>query len=289
MMAKLTFSQKIKNFFLAHNDIDDDFFDGLCDALIEGDVGAALSWELVEEVKKNSRHSASRDQILGALKAQLLKYARPVDFELAGDKTHIFLVLGVNGVGKTTTIAKLAHCLKNTLSTLVIAASDTYRAAAIDQLKIHGERLGVRVIAHQDGADPAAVIFDAAEAVQSKGGGLVLADTAGRLHTKENLVRELQKIERVAETKASAGCLKKILVIDATTGQNAVRQSEVFHQAVNLDALVITKCDSSAKGGALFAIGKELDIPVFRMCFGESYENIAPFDPGEYAAGFLGL
>ena len=289
MTAKLKFSDKIKNFFLAHKGFDEDFFDDCCDALIEGDVGAKTAWEIIESVKKNAKRFSSREEFLNALKDQLLGYARPVDFALEGGKTHIFLALGVNGVGKTTTMAKLAHSFKDAVPSLALAASDTYRAAAIDQLKIHGERLGVRVVAHQHGADPAAVIFDAAEAIESRGGGLVLADTAGRLHTKENLVRELQKIERVAVQKASPGCLKKLLVIDATTGQNAVRQAEVFHQAAGVDALVITKCDSTAKGGSIYTIGKELDIPVFRVCFGERYENIAPFDPENYAGEFLGL
>jgi fused signal recognition particle receptor len=197
-------------------------------------------------------------------------------------------VLGVNGVGKTTTIAKLASFYKPLVKNLVIAASDTFRAAAIDQLKIHGERLTVHVVAHQSGADPSAVIFDASESIASRGGGLVLADTAGRLHNKENLVHELQKIDRVAESKADNGCYKKILVLDATTGQNALRQAEVFHEAVGIDALVLTKYDSSAKGGALFSIGKELNLPVFRVCFGEQYNDIGAFNPEAYAHEFLG-
>jgi fused signal recognition particle receptor len=201
----------------------------------------------------------------------------------------MFLVLGVNGVGKTTTIAKLAHAYKNAGIESAVAASDTFRAAAIDQLKIHGERLGVRVVAHQSGGDPAAVIFDAAESIASRGGGLVLADTAGRLHNKEHLVHELQKIDRIAVSKADENCCKKILVLDATTGQNAARQAEVFHEAVKLDALVLTKYDSTAKGGVLFSIGKELGLPVFRVCFGERYEDIGAFNPETYTNEFLGL
>jgi fused signal recognition particle receptor len=282
----MSFSARLKSFFSAHKDFDDDFFDDCCDALIEGDVAAKTAWEIIERVKKSK--CANREEVTAALKKELLSFVRGVDFEIDPKKTTIFLVLGINGVGKTTTIAKLAHAYKDSFP-LVIAAADTYRAAAIDQLKIHGERLGARVVAHQNGADPSAVIFDASESVAAQGGGLVLADTAGRLHTKENLVRELQKIERVAASKASPGCCKKILVIDATTGQNAARQAEVFHDAVKLDALVLTKADSTAKGGSLFSIGKELGIPVFRVCFGEKYTDIAPFDPQAYTDDFLGL
>ena len=145
---------------------------------------------------------------------------------------------------------------------VVMAASDTFRAAAIDQLKFHGEKIGIRVVAHQDGSDPSAVVFDAISAIQAKGSGLVIADTAGRLHNKENLVKELQKIDRTAKQKADEGCYKKILVLDATTGQNGLRQAEVFNEAVGLDAVVLTKFDSTAKGGMVVTLGKELGIPV---------------------------
>jgi fused signal recognition particle receptor len=282
----MSFSARLKNFFSVHKNFDEDFFDDCCDALIEGDVAAKTAWDIIERVKKSK--CANREEVVAALKKELVSLAQSIDFEIDREKTNIFLVLGVNGVGKTTTIAKLAHAYKDSFP-LVIAAADTYRAAAIDQLKIHGERLGARVIAHQNGADPSALIFDAAESVAAQGGGLVLADTAGRLHTKENLVRELQKIERVAASKASPGCRKNILVIDATTGQNAARQAEVFHEAVKLDALILTKADSTAKGGSLFSIGKELAIPVFRVCFGEKYTDISSFDPQGYADEFLGL
>ncbi|GMO49511.1 MAG: signal recognition particle-docking protein FtsY [Treponemataceae bacterium] len=280
------FSAAIKRIFAGRKTFDEDFFDDCCDALIEGDIAAKTAFEIIERVKKSK--CVNREEVLAALKNELLPLARSIDFDIDRGKTNIFLVLGVNGAGKTTTIAKLAASYKDSFP-LVIAAADTYRAAAIDQLKIHGERLSVRVIAHQDGADPPAVIFDAAESVSAQGGGLVLADTAGRLHTKENLMRELQKIERVAVSKASPCCCKKILVIDATTGQNAARQAEAFHEAVKLDALILTKADSTAKGGSIFSIGKEFGIPVFRVCFGEQYKDIAPFNPQDYTNEFLGL
>ena len=181
------------------------------------------------------------------------------------------MILGVNGVGKTTSVAKMAKLYEDRGVDVIMSASDTFRAAAVDQISKHGDNLGIRVVKHQMGSDPSSVVFDAADACQAKGGGLVLADTAGRLHNKENLVNELKKIDRIASSKASDGCYKKILVIDATTGQNAVRQAEVFHEAVGLDALVLTKYDSTAKGGEIITIGKELGIPVAYICTGEVF------------------
>ena len=169
-----------------------------------------------------------------------------------------------------------------------MAAADTFRAAAVDQLSMHGEKLKIRVVKHQMGSDPSAVVFDAADACKANNGGLVIADTAGRLHNKENLVNELKKIDRICASKADEGCYKKILVIDATTGQNAVRQAEVFNDAVGIDAVVLTKYDSTAKGGALVSIGKDLNIPVLFVCTGEKYENIESFDPKKYVDEFVG-
>ena len=171
---------------------------------------------------------------------------------------------------------------------IVIGAADTFRAAAIEQLQYHGSSLGVRVIAHKHGADPAAVVFDSIEAIKAKGEGLVLIDTAGRLHNKENLVRELQKIDRIAKTKASEGCYKKILVLDATTGQNGLRQAEVFHEAIGVDAVFLTKYDSTAKGGVAVTAGKELNLPMLFVGTGEKYENISPFSAENYVKEFIG-
>ena len=154
---------------------------------------------------------------------------------------------------------------------------------------MHAQKTGVRVISHQHGSDPSAVVFDAAEAVRAKGDGLVLADTAGRLHNKENLVRELQKINKTCQLKADEGCYKKIIVIDATTGQNAVRQAEVFNEAVGIDAIIMTKYDSTAKGGVAISIGRELGIPVAYVCTGEKYDDISVFNPENYIDDFLGL
>ena len=170
---------------------------------------------------------------------------------------------------------------------VIMSASDTFRAAAVDQISMHGERLGIRVVRHQMGSDPGAVVFDAADACRAQGGGLVLADTAGRLQNKENLMGELKKIDKIARAKADEGCYKKVLVIDATTGQNAVRQAEVFHEAVGLDAIVLAKYDSTAKGGCLLTIGRELSIPVAYLCTGEKYPDIEPFDAEKYVSALL--
>ncbi len=290
-MAKMSFAEKLKSLFGRHNAQDEDFFDDLTDALIEGDIGAKTAYEFVEEMQKICKEKKihEKDQIYKELSALLSRYVKSIELPVENQKTNIFMLLGVNGVGKTTTAAKLAKLYASRGTNVVLSASDTFRAAAVDQIALHGERLNIRVVKHQMGSDPSAVVFDAATAIKANGGGLVIADTAGRLHNKENLVNELKKIHRIAESKADSGCYKKILVIDATTGQNAVRQAEVFNEAVGIDALILTKYDSSARGGEIISIGKELNIPVAYICTGEKYENISVFNPENYLKEFLGL
>jgi fused signal recognition particle receptor len=288
--VKKSFGEKLKNLF--SKKIDEEFFEELTDSLVEGDIGAKTAFEITDELESICRQNkiSAQNEILQELKKLLLKNIREIKLEPDMTKINVWMVLGVNGVGKTTSVAKLALWFKNKgISNLVLASSDTFRAAAIEQLDTHGERIGVRVVSHQHGSDPSAVVFDAAEAVKSKGSGLVIADTAGRLHNKENLVRELQKIDRTCSQKADEGCYKKIIVIDATTGQNALRQAEVFNEAVGLDAIIMTKCDSTAKGGVAVSIGRELGIPVAFVCTGEKYENIEPFNAEKYIDEFLGL
>lgn len=287
---KKSFGEKLKNLF--SRKIDEEFFEELTDNLVEGDIGAKTAFEITEELEAICRQKKISEQkdILNELKTLLLKDIREIRLEPDMTKQNVWMVLGVNGVGKTTSVAKLALWFKNHgVENIVLASSDTFRAAAIEQLDTHGERIGVRVVSHQHGSDPSAVVFDAAEAVKSKGPGLVIADTAGRLHNKENLVRELQKIDRTCSSKADQGCYKKIIVIDSTTGQNALRQAEVFNEAVGLDAIIMTKCDSTAKGGVAVSIGRELGIPVAFVCTGEKYENIEAFNAEKYIDDFLGL
>ena len=291
-MAVKSFAEKLKRLFGIHTRKDDSFFEELTDVMIEGDLGAKTAMELTDALEAKSRreHISDEAALLAELKHMLLGFVKGITIDPDPDKIHIFLVLGVNGVGKTTTVAKLANYFEGTgRYNVVMAAADTFRAAAIDQLLIHGERLGIRVVAHQHGSDPAAVVFDAADSIAAKGGGIVFADTAGRLHNKENLVRELQKIDRVASSKASPDCYHKLLVIDGTTGQNALRQAEVFHEAIGIDAFILTKYDSTAKGGAVVSICKELGIPAAFICNGERYQNISAFDADSYVSSFLGL
>lgn len=286
------FGSKIKALFSRGKSIDEDFFDDLTDLLVEGDIGAKVAYELADELTEICKDKKITDQneITQELKKLLLAHVKSVELNPDLTKQNVWMILGVNGVGKTTSVAKLSKWYKNhNVENLVLASADTFRAAAIEQLALHGERLGVRVVSHQHGSDPSAVVFDAAEAVKAKGPGLVLADTAGRLHNKENLVRELQKIDKICASKADEGCYKKIIVIDATTGQNALRQVEVFNDAVGVDALILTKYDSTAKGGVAVTIGKELNIPVAFVCTGEKYDDIEVFNAEKYVNEFLGI
>lgn len=287
---KVSFAQKFKGLF-GSKKIDTEFFEDLTDALVEGDMGAKLAFEISEELERTCREKKLSDeaQIKNELKSMLLSYVKKIEFVPDEGKVNIYMMLGVNGVGKTTSAAKIARLYKEKGENVIMAASDTFRAAAEEQLEMHGERLGIRVISHQHGSDPSAVVFDAAQSCKANGGGLIIADTAGRLHNKENLVRELQKIDRIASQKSDSGCFKKLLVIDGTTGQNALRQAEVFSESVGVDAIVITKYDSTARGGCAFSIGKELGIPVAFVCTGEKYEDIAKFEPEKYVDEFLGL
>ena len=287
----MSFGEKLRALF-SKSKIDDDFYDELTDTLVEGDIGAKSAYLLVEELEKicTKEKISDENEVVKKLRDLLLADVKVIDLEPEEGKQNVWMVLGVNGVGKTTSVAKLANYYKNKgLENLVLASADTFRAAAIEQLAMHGEKIGVRVVSHQHGSDPSAVVFDAAEAVASKGPGLVIADTAGRLHNKENLVRELQKIDRICRSKADEGCYKKILVIDATTGQNALRQAEVFNDAVGLDAVIMTKYDSTAKGGVAISIGRELGLPVAYVCTGEKYPDIAKFNAQSYINDFLGL
>ena len=289
---KQSFGEKLKSLFSKSSTINEDFFEELTDMLVEGDIGAKTAFEVVDELEDICDKEKIRDQegIITKLKELLLKDVRAVSLMPEEDRQNVWMMLGVNGVGKTTTAAKLAKYFKNAgLDNLVLASADTFRAAAIEQLALHGERLGVRVVSHQHGSDPSAVVFDAADALKAAGPGLVIADTAGRLHNKENLVRELQKIDRTCTLKADEGCYKKLLVIDATTGQNALRQAEVFNEAVKIDAIIMTKYDSTAKGGVAVSIGRELGLPVAYICTGEGYDNIAPFNAEAYINDFVSL
>ena len=289
---KKSFGEKFKALFKKKSAISDDFYEELTDILVEGDVGAKTAFSIVDQLEEicSSKKISAEEEVMQELKSLLLQSVKAVELKPESGKTNIWMILGVNGVGKTTSVAKMARLLAGQgVQNVVLASADTFRAAAIEQLAMHADKIGVRVISHQHGSDPSAVVFDAADAVRAKGTGLVLADTAGRLHNKENLVRELQKINKTCTSKADPGCYKKIIVIDATTGQNALRQAEVFNEAVGVDAIIMTKYDSTAKGGVAVTIGRELGIPLAFVCTGEKYDDISVFNPENYIDDFLGL
>ena len=265
------FGEKLKNLFGGRK-INEEFFEELEDTLIEGDLGARLTDEIVQSLrdiaKKEGLTEAS--ELQSRMKDILSQYIRSYDRMPEKGELTVYMILGVNGVGKTTTIAKMAK--------------------AVDQLDIHAERLGMRIVKQKMGSDPGAVVFDAITSAQAHGDDLILADTAGRMHNKENLMKELQKMDKVIKAKGiKEDCYRKFLVIDATTGQNGLQQAMLFNQAVKLDGVILTKYDSAAKGGALVQIGRLLDLPVVFVCVGEKYDDIRPFDKEEYLTSLLGL
>ncbi|MHB9291074.1 putative fused signal recognition particle receptor [Hollandina sp. SP2] len=296
-MTMGSFAQRLKKFFGIQNVVSESLFEELTDLLVEGDFGAAEAYKTVNTLRafckkeKITEAEGVRKGLAKLLEELLLEQRQgmAVSLDIPAGTLQVILLLGVNGVGKTTTAAKLADRYRSQQKRPILAAADTFRAAAIDQLKIHGERLGVRVVAHKHGGDPAAVIYDAIEAACSGGGDLIIADTAGRMHTKSALVEELKKIDRVVESKAEGAGYSKWLVLDATTGRNALVQATTFHQAVALDGVIVTKYDSSAKGGVVFSLAEELKLPVIFICTGEKYLDIHPFDPHRYALEFVGL
>ena len=284
------FSAKIKSIFTSKK-IDEEFFENLEDTLLEGDLGASLTDEIITELRKEAKSRAITDsrELQLLMKNILSLYINPYPVTL-NEGTNVFMILGVNGVGKTTTIAKMASYYTERGKKVLLAAADTFRAAAVDQLEIHAERLKMRIVKQKTGSDPGAVVFDAITSAVAHNDDLVLVDTAGRMHNKENLMRELQKIDKVVKGRGiKEENYKKILVLDATTGQNGLSQALLFNQAVKLDAIILTKYDSAAKGGALVQIGKLLSLPVIFVGNGEKYSTLHPFDKEEYLNALIGL
>jgi len=285
------FGAKLKALF-GIKTFDEKYFDDLEDFLIEGDLGPKMTGMISDEVHEAAKSAKPKSQedlqrlVKGLLEDKIAAYVPTIDDQ----KPNVFLILGVNGVGKTTSIAKLASMFKKQGHDVTLCAADTFRAAAIDQLDIHAERIGVKIVMQKNGSDPGSVVFDAITSMQSKGKGVLLVDTAGRMHTKENLVRELSKIDKVIKGKGiDSDHYKRFLVIDSTTGQNGVSQAELFNAAVPIDALILTKYDSLAKGGALLQIGEKLHIPIAYVGTGEGYDDIHPFDKEEFLDTLVGL
>lgn len=267
----------------------DQFYEDLEDLLIEADLGSRLTMEYSERLQKGGRIS-TRDELVQRLQGFLLEDLRTSDLALNRDGLNVLLFLGVNGVGKTTNLAKVAHWYRTHWATdrIVLAAGDTFRAAAVEQLSMHAERLNLRIVKQSGGSDAGAVIFDAITSAVSRGDKLVLADTAGRMHNRANLVRELEKIHGIIHRQAGDDVTyRKILVIDGTTGQNALQQAEMFHTAVGVDAVILAKYDSSARGGILVPLARNLKLPCAWLGTGEGYENLVPFDPERYVDELL--
>ena len=284
------FSAKIKQLFSSRK-IDEAFFEELEDTLIEGDLGARLTDEIIETLRKEAKakNLVEAADLQNLMKELLSQYIHAYDVEVK-DGLNVFMILGVNGVGKTTSIAKMAKWYTKKGEKVLLAAADTFRAAAVDQLDIHAERLGMRIVKQKMGSDPGAVVYDAVTSAIAQGDDLVLADTAGRMHNKENLMRELQKMDKIVKGRGvKEENYKKFIVIDATTGQNGLSQAMLFNQAVKLDGVILTKYDSAAKGGALVQIGKNLGIPIAFVGTGEGYDDIHPFDKEEYLNALIGL
>ncbi len=273
-------------------EFDEGFYQELEDAMIEADMGVGVASEASAYLRRavQEEHLRTRAEILSTLKGWLAEFLRAGEIPLEADTLTVLLVLGVNGVGKTTTIAKLAHYFRahKGVDDIVLVAGDTFRAAAIDQLKVLGGRLGLPVVAQEPGADPGAVIYDGISFAIARGARLVIADTAGRLHNKEALVKELAKIDKIVRARVPHAAYRKVLVLDATTGQNSLAQAEVFHAAVGVDSIVLSKCDSTAKGGMLVPICRQLAIPFSYLGMGEKLDDLEVFQPLAYLDSLFG-
>jgi len=257
------------------------------ESLIAGDVGAALAMEVVERARARRSGETAQDAVRAELAALLLPRDPGWRLEATQSPPAVALIVGVNGTGKTTTIGKLAAREHQAGRRVILAAADTFRAAASDQLRIWADRAESEIVSHAAGADPAAVVFDALDAAVARRADLVLIDTAGRLHTKSNLMEELAKIRRVIDRRLPGAAPETLLVLDATTGQNGLAQAAAFHEAVQLTGIVLTKLDSTARGGIVFAIEQRLDVPVRYVGVGERPADLIDFDPDAFVAALF--
>jgi len=272
--------------------IDEDLLDEIETTLITSDIGVQAALEIVENLRGGIRNKviSKPAQVLPAVQAELFELIEPCEQFLAVDETkkpYVILMVGVNGAGKTTTIGKLAQRFKEDGLDVMLAAGDTFRAAAVEQLKSWGERNDVPVVAQGTGADSAAVIFDALQSAKARGVDVLIADTAGRLHTQHNLMEELKKIRRVMGRVDEQAPHEVMLVVDAGTGQNALNQAREFHQAVELSGITVTKLDGTARGGVLFGIAHELGLPIRFIGVGEAAKDLRPFDAGSFVNAIL--
>ena len=275
---------KIKklNIFSGLFSIDEDFFEELEEALILSDMGVDTSTEAVDTLRERVKANKIKDpeEVKACLREMVVETLDVGDPALdLTEKPAVLLMIGVNGVGKTTTIGKLAHQLKQAGNRVLLAAGDTFRAAAADQLAIWADRAQVEIVRHEEGSDPAAVVFDAMNAARARRVDVVLVDTAGRLHNKQNLMNELNKIRRVIDREGEKSSKEVLLVLDATTGQNGLIQAKQFGESAGITGIVLTKLDGTAKGGVVVAIAKEMGVPVKFVGLGEGIDDLQPFDP----------
>jgi len=270
------------------NKLGDEFYDELEEILIGADISVTTAEEVVDEIRAEAKHEKLKDKefvtnLLKDVLEEKLTEAEIPEIEYPA----VIMLVGVNGVGKTTTVGKLANYFLRQGKTVTVAAADTFRAAAADQLTVWADRAKVRIVKHEEGSDPSAVVFDALSSAKAKGTDVVIIDTAGRLHVKAHLMEELKKMSRVVEREYPQANFYKFLILDATTGNNATSQAQLFDEAVELDGIVLTKLDSSAKGGFVISLCSELQIPVVFTGVGEKMEDLEPFDPEEFIDGIV--
>ncbi len=285
--TKDNFSGKLRTLF-SKNKLGDEFYEELEEILISSDVSYATAQEVVQRVKEQAMEERLKDEeyVTSLLRGILIDILEESEVE-PPEYPCVIMLVGVNGVGKTTTVGKLAHYFLSKGKTVTVAAADTFRAAASEQLSIWAQRAKVRIVKHEEGSDPSAVIFDAVSSAKAKGTDVVIVDTAGRLHVKENLMNELRKMDRVVSREFPEADFLKLLVLDATTGQNAVNQARVFDEAVELDGIVLTKLDGTAKGGFIFSLSSELSLPVLYAGVGEKMEDLEEFDSKTFVEAIL--
>ena len=281
--TKQGFVEKVETIF-QEKAIDSETLEELEETLILADIGAVSASEVVEHLREKAKKgdigsSSVKEFLKKELSAMLGSGQKLVPY---GEKPFVILAVGVNGVGKTTTIGKLARRFTDQGHSVLLAAGDTFRAAAIEQLEIWGKRANAQVVKHQSGSDPSAVVFDAIEAARARGVDIVIIDTAGRLHTKSPLMEELKKVRRVCDKALPGAPHEVLLVVDATNGQNALKQAQIFNETVGVTAIALTKLDGTAKGGIVFAIKKELNIPVKLIGIGEGVDDLQDFEPQDF-------